>query len=226
MHLINDPRSFWYHRLNPLWGRPLVEVSTGRDFYGRKVGVIDAAKDVLRSWIPIPMQGIVKDNLGDTIYDATINSLLQSVGLSNYPYQSDAVKKARELSGAHIVAQGTKEQVEKSKVKRELVDDYRKDPVETTNKLRQMIKDKKITTDEALDIQKKGKEPPLIGYIRHLTVPELLQVWDKTNNDEKKILKPIITSKWYNWQAPLTEKREFYDKFKEVRAFKGPALCQ
>jgi hypothetical protein len=54
-----------------------------------------------------------------------------------------------------------------------------------------------------------------------LTVPELLGGWNKANDAEKKILKPLIVKKYFTWRAPLKEKMEVQAKVKEVRRWKG-----
>jgi hypothetical protein len=220
MHLITDPRSFWYHRLNPLWGRPLLEVSTGRDLQGRKVGVIDSVKDILKSWVPIPMQGIFKDNMGESIYDSTINALLQSVGMSNYPYKSDFERYAIEILGEKWKGI-SKEQKEKSKFKRGLAENIREKKPEAVKDVLNAVKEKTITLQQAMEIRRRAREDPALSLGKMLTVPELLGGWNKANDAEKKILKPLIVKKYFTWRAPLKEKMEVQAKVKEVRRWKG-----
>ena len=56
-HLISDPRSFVYHRLNPTFTRPAVEALFGRDQLGRPRSAWEQVKDFVAGVAPIPVQG-------------------------------------------------------------------------------------------------------------------------------------------------------------------------
>lgn len=54
--LLTDTRKFSYNRLNPLYGRTLLEAATGRDYAGRKRTPFDQLKDVASTIIPISLR--------------------------------------------------------------------------------------------------------------------------------------------------------------------------
>jgi len=199
MHLVTDFRGFWYHRLNPLWGRPLVEIATGRDFYGRKVGPIDAAKDTLKSWVPLPTQGVFKDNMGDTFFDSTINALLQSVGLSNYAYKSDFERYAM-TETQHT----NKLPTDKSRLKRKLEQNLRDKKPDAREDIIQARREGKITAKERGEIEHHAKLSPTVKAATYMTLDELATGIDKyATNEEKKILKPIFKKRLMNKAGEL-----------------------
>jgi hypothetical protein len=58
IHLVTNPLNFAYWRLNPVFVRPSIYFS-GRDEYGRRVTRLQAVRDTLISWTPIPLQGLL-----------------------------------------------------------------------------------------------------------------------------------------------------------------------
>jgi N12 class adenine-specific DNA methylase len=207
MHLINDPRSFWYHRLNPLWGRPLVEMATGRDFYGRKVGAEKLAEDVLRSWVPIPGQGIIKEERGETIFESIRDSVLSSIGLSNYDYRSDFVKYAEELDRPAYTS------TESSRLKRQLVARLRRKDPHVEQEIKNARAEKKLTLTEVLGVRQEAREDPVVKIAKGLRLEELAGGIKHATNDEKKIIGPIFRQKFYNKLFDLSsEEKDRYRK--------------
>lgn len=56
LHLLNDPLKFWMSRLNPVYGRTLLEGLTGRDYFGRKRSIAEQAWDAVSTMIPITLR--------------------------------------------------------------------------------------------------------------------------------------------------------------------------
>lgn len=79
IHLVTDPRSFTYHRLNPTIARPVIEALTGRDQFGRKRNISTQMADWVKSQLPIPVQGpMLKHDI------TLIDSILQSMGIGSF----------------------------------------------------------------------------------------------------------------------------------------------
>jgi Large polyvalent protein associated domain 22 len=79
IHLVTDPRSFTYHRLNPTVARPIIEALTGRDQFGRKRDISTQMADWVKSQLPIPIQGPMMK------HDITlVDSILQSMGIGSF----------------------------------------------------------------------------------------------------------------------------------------------
>lgn len=79
LHLIHDPRTFTYHRLNPTVARPIIEGLTGRDSFGRQRDFETQMVDWIKGQVPIPIQGPLWHAEETTLGD----SLLQSVGIGS-----------------------------------------------------------------------------------------------------------------------------------------------
>lgn len=56
LHLMEEPVRFWLHRLNPTITRPLFELMTGRDEFGRKRDFWQVMGDTISNAIPISMR--------------------------------------------------------------------------------------------------------------------------------------------------------------------------
>lgn len=87
IHLLSDPRSFVYHRLNPSVVKPMVEFVTGRDVYGRLRNWKEQLGDYFRGHVPIPAQGLVSQGERTLLQGA-----LQSIGVGSWKHKSDLDK--------------------------------------------------------------------------------------------------------------------------------------
>ena len=194
VHLISSPRSFWYHRLNPLWGRPLVELSTGRDFYGRQPeNFVEAAKNILKSWTPIPAQGLVKDNMGDTVLTATINAMMQSIGVTNYLHMSDFQRYAM-TEGKRITYRPTATSKLKADLQRKV---QRKDP-NAMKDIRAARLAGKITDADMTDIIEKGVTDPVQRAAKSMELDDLKKGLKHASAKEMKTIVPIYMKKLEN----------------------------
>ena len=217
VHLISSPRSFWYHRLNPLWGRPLVELSTGRDFYGRQPeSAVEAAKNILKSWTPIPAQGLVKDNMGDTILEATINAMMQSIGVTNYPHMSDFQRYAM-TEGKRVTYRPTATSRLKSELQRKV---QRKDP-NAMKDIRAARLAGKITDADMTDIIEKGVTDPVQRAAKSMELDDLKKGLKHASAKEMKTIVPIYIRKLgnkYN-EGGMSDNalKDYVDSLKEAK---------
>lgn len=99
MHLLDDPLSFWMHRLNPVFGRTVLELATGRDEFGRKRSAIESLWDSAKNTIPISLRSSKERTLWE--------SMANSFGLTTRRWSD--VDKAFKLAGEWKKAQGIQE---------------------------------------------------------------------------------------------------------------------
>lgn len=202
VHLVSDPRGFWYHRLNPLWGRPLIELASGRNQYGQKVDIGEASKDILKSWTPLPGQGFFKKNMGDTQMGSIINGLLQSVGVSNYPYKSEAQRKIAEIGAGHLPIGGFTP-IEKARHDAfgELLDAVKsgdKSLMQAVHEARQenlrltpsQITNLRFAANPAIPERRK-----LMQSMRAFNAEEVMQVWDQMDATERAEMRGFVLKK-------------------------------
>lgn len=97
IHLVVDPRSFIYHRLNPTIARTLVEALTGRDQYGKERGMTSQMRDFFVTHIPIPLQGPFRT--GD---QKLWESAMSSTGVSTYKYKTPAEREMSKLISLNV----------------------------------------------------------------------------------------------------------------------------
>jgi hypothetical protein len=196
-HLVIDPRSFWYHRLNPLWGRPIIELASGRDWQGRRVYIEDAAKDIFQSWAPIPSQGLVSKYMGDEILDSVINSLFQSVGVSNYPYKSPFMTYYYKEIERPIYPRLRGEEKKKYELKQSLEKALRRGEAEAKTDIREAKREGEITEKERRSIVKRAKEDPITKIVQSMKLEQLAGGIKYMNEDEKEIVKKIFKKKLF-----------------------------
>lgn len=91
-HAVFDFRGFVHSRLNPITTKPGMEAITGRDVFGRKQTAKGILSDTAKGVIPIPFQEFAKDDDNSTL-QKIMYTAMQSIGLSNYNYRTDAEKE-------------------------------------------------------------------------------------------------------------------------------------
>jgi hypothetical protein len=188
-HLISDPRGFWYYRLNPLWGRPVAQLATGRDEKGRKSTPLNVAKDTLKTWVPIPAQGLVKDQ-GDDVLNAMMHGLLSSVGLSNYEYQTDFGRYSMKLDRPAYP------KTEKSTEKSKIVHQLKVDRKEGMKSLREAMKKNVITERDRAETEERAFHPAKFSS-KKMTLEELAKGVDSTTltRQERSDILPVFSGK-------------------------------
>lgn len=102
MHLVSDPRSFWYNRLSPVLGRGTIEWFTGRDDRAVKRNLLEQAKDLSSSIVPISMRKRDDQHLWE--------SFLNAFGVGTRRYT--ALQEIGDLAKQYREAHGRKEPFE------------------------------------------------------------------------------------------------------------------
>lgn len=70
MHMLTKPVSFWLYRLNPIYTRPALEIAAGRDEFGRKRSVPEAAWDTVSNIVPISLRTSRERSLAESMLNA------------------------------------------------------------------------------------------------------------------------------------------------------------
>jgi hypothetical protein len=215
-HLVKDPRNFWYYRLNPLWGRPVVELASGRDEKGRKATPVEIAINTLKTWTPIPAQGLVKDT-GDPAFNAIMNGLFSSVGLSNYEYQTDFGKYSMTLTRPAYPK--TEKSTEKSKIVRQLKLDKEKGQKEMARALKERV----ISERDINEIEERALRPAKYTA-DNMSLEELVKGVESTTltPKEKREVAPILARKLNQAWDDGKVKKEDQDRYlRALRSLKS-----
>jgi hypothetical protein len=99
LHLVEKPLNFWMHRLNPVFGRTLLELGTQRDEFGRKRSIPEIAWDSASNIMPISL----RTNKERTLWEAMANAF----GITDRRWQDtdDAFKLARKWKDDHGIGE-------------------------------------------------------------------------------------------------------------------------
>ena len=203
-HLITDPRGFWYNRVNPLFGKPLIELTSGRDQRGQKEDLTTGMENIIKSWTPLPAQGALKDNQGQTQIQAITSGLLGSIGVTNFKSKSEAEQVASDISYGHSPQQAkTGEQKDQYKQFTDLRNAYVSGELNSLDDVRAKAKENgmilsKSQIQQLQDARQEtpeGKAKVLVHRIKNFTPDEMLKVWDKANDVERIAIRPEIIKK-------------------------------
>lgn len=102
IHAATDLPQFIRSRLNPVYGRTVMELISGRDAFGRKRTVAQQAKDLAETGIPISIRGLFSGR-----EQSLMESLFNAFGITERRESaaSEIYKKAQEWREAHGVRQ-------------------------------------------------------------------------------------------------------------------------
>ncbi|MEW6187860.1 MAG: hypothetical protein AB1585_19195, partial [Thermodesulfobacteriota bacterium] len=200
IHLISNPQSFVYWRLNPTTIRTAVEWATGRDARGQKKNTEEQVKEFFTTHVPIPLQGLVKGS-GANIVD----SVLASMGFTSWKNRSKAERLISDINFEKI-SKGDRDPrlKEIGLIRSRFFREYektRKVPEETKKAVRQG----KVGTAQVVEWMKAAERPALIRGFEHLSVEEAARVWEVAKPEEKKVLAPIYIKKINNRMKAIAQ---------------------
>ncbi|MBZ5566198.1 MAG: hypothetical protein LAP13_27755 [Acidobacteriia bacterium] len=201
-HGLTDPRGFVYNRLNPLLVRTTVEAATGRDIRGQKVGAERQVVDLLRNVTPISLQNFVPSfRYAD---QTTGESALRGAGLTVAQDVSPALRLARQLASDRAPSGPVaSDEAEHHRFKLQLEDALRAGTVKR-EALPKLVDAGQLTRAEAREIVESVREArkitdPLIAQLvlrlKHLPMPQALQVYDTATNAERRALASTMRTK-------------------------------
>lgn len=203
IHLITDWRNFAYNRLNPVFGKPGAEIATGRDRLGRKIEPEDIVKDTLKGLVPIPFQGTIRDP-GVSALASVRNTVMQSVGLSNYPYRTPFDREVQEAFQKRIVISSPPEDRKRLTEIRKFGDEIKRlreegKPIDKVMMaMHQAVKDKKIYKEDVQTAYKRAKQNTTAVEMKSLQAEDLAKLWKHANEAEKEMYKSIKKTKLSN----------------------------
>jgi len=189
LHLIEKPREFVEHRLNPIATRPLLEAITGRDTFGRQRNAKDQLKDFATNIVPIPLQSFTKPSDFDVK-----ESVAKSLGLTATRYRSPAAQTAHEL----MLKGATFGESSRTPAEQKLMASHRAaidaDKFDA-GKVRDDFKAGKLTEKDARALISESKTPQLGRDFKRLSLEKALEVWKVADDEERKQLRPILEAK-------------------------------
>lgn len=219
IHLYNDWRGFIYHRLNPTTTKPLLEILTHRDIYGRKRTNFEQFGDYFRSVVPIPLQSFVSEN-----ERTLLQGVIQSFGITSYRHRTDAERALMDYNTEQSRLNMSPEDRQKGKEHRDIMQLARdgKAP-EFDAALKQARAGGKITGTQYHQMWDEGKvilRDPNLGPLKvsfhHVTdMGAALKVYGAADYDEKRALYPEMNRKWSN--AREETRRKYRGEFNALR---------
>jgi len=212
MHLVTDPRSFSYHRLNPTITKPMIEALTGRNIFGQKQDIYSQMGDWLKGQAPIPLQGLVMDKADMNLLD----SVLQSAGVGTRKARTPAANKLNEFLRDQIpVGEQDPEQKAHSLMRRDILEAMRSGK-DLTDKQQEAIDN--MTDRQRKEIDRDSQLTPLQVSFKHLQDPNLeksIKVWAKASDDEREELRDIYETRINHFFATHDLSGEEADKLNE-----------
>lgn len=186
LHLAQDPRSFLLNRLSPAV-KSAVEIGTGRDVRGRAVTPGDTALNALSNATPIPAQGIVHYFNSEGPERSNFAQVLQSFGLENYQYRTQAERLAGQLA-SNRAPSGP---VDSSQLAQHLKKLRAEDDLRSGHTPDLSL----FSATERREITRNARLSPLQARFARLPISDALQVWDAATPGEKAELSQELIKK-------------------------------
>lgn len=205
-HLMENPRQFLYHRVNPTTIRPAVQLATGRDEYGRARSLGEQIEDYIKSVTPIPAQSALTRLFDPGDREQSIaDSIFTSIGLNKFKYSSPATDLARKLYyDTHTMMADNPESREVGRIRAEVQEGKL-----STKDLVQMVRDRKLAPQQAQRIVADKDRTELDYFASQLRLDQIVRVWDKGTPDEQKQLRGVLMRK-------IGELKTYDDKKRKV----------
>jgi hypothetical protein len=180
-HLLSDSNSFMMHRLNPTMVKPLMEIATGKDDFGRKRSVGEQALDFVRGVVPIPLQSQFKTGGEGSLKDRLLTGALSSAGITRSKYRTEAGALA------HQYALGSNPNDITSHHISELVQDMTENRLDAKH-VRDLILSGKMNPKDLQTAIKMASLPELYRDYYRLPVELKAKVFAKATPNERAIL--------------------------------------
>jgi hypothetical protein len=196
-HLINDPRSFVYYRINPALVKPIVEGITKRDEFGRYRDFHDQVKDYFSSFVPIPLQAKQGER---KIWE----SALRSIGVNTSKERSTFERALIQAVSQKNVYSGSREDRDRYAKINTYIDEL-KSSMQSGQQVSQSVKDKfkedlqnqKLYVEDIKKIVEGVTQDSIANKLNSglLGVEDIMPIWSKTTKEEKAKYLPVIAKK-------------------------------
>lgn len=217
IHLVTDWRNFAYNRLNPLFGKPGAEIVTGRDRLGRKMEPEEIVQSAFKGWIPIPLQGAVREP-GTELLDSLRNTMFQAVGLSNYPYRSQFDREVQEAFQKRIVISASPEDRKRLSLVRKFGNEMKRlreenQPItDVYMKMHKAVQNKEMFKEDIKLAYQRAKQNTTMVELKSLQAEDLAKLWGYATPEERQMYNRIKKVKFKNLRENHPER---YSKMKE-----------
>ena len=197
LHLLTDPRNFSYNRMGPLL-RGGVELVTGRDQYGRDLGLGHQAWDIATTPTPFWLAGMLRElpralmgddpKAGPKFAQAAVNALTQAVAVQSRPeYYGGATKAMQDLAETRTTGpEKTPGEKAKQNAKWNLIHEGR---VAIENGTPRPKIPSEFNSREAAYIRNSWKADELVDGFKSRPLPVKGRIWNDATNSEKSRLK-------------------------------------
>jgi len=217
IHLVTDWRNFAYNRLNPLFGKPGAEIVTGRDRLGRKMEPDEIVQSALKGWVPIPLQGAVREP-GTELLDSLRNTMFQAVGLSNYPYRSQFDREVQEAFQKRIVISAPPEDRKRLALVRKFGNEMKrlreenKPITDVYMKMHKAVQNKEMFKEDIKLAYQRAKQNTTMVELKSLQAEDLAKLWGYATPEERQMYNRIKKTKFKNLRENHPER---YSKLRE-----------
>lgn len=190
LELFDDTRSFFYNRMNPMGLRPVVQLLTGRDKYGRQKTVGSTAGDVVKQVAPITVQKVLQ-----TSDETWGDSILSAFGINASVYRTPTEEKVHRLYLERISASPEDPAHKDAGRKAYQMTEKLREHKMTTSELWKQVGEGHLSAAQARRIYDRAQMSELAYEYEHLKFADALKVYEKATLAEKLELRPILARK-------------------------------
>lgn len=202
-NMLTEPRSFLLHRLNPISVKPLAELGTGKDDFGRRRTLGEWAIDTVRGNAPIPTQGLFKSGTRDIA-----GGLWSMVGVSRAKYRSKAAAMAHGFAVDSVPADVTSHHI------MEMVRDI-DDGSFDSNKVSDYIQHGQMNPNDVMKAIKLARLPEIYRDFKGLTAEQKAKVWAVATPFEKAQIRLQMSGDIDTSNLLPEQRQEFRDSMEQ-----------
>jgi hypothetical protein len=205
IHLLSDPRRFFYHRLSPTVVAA-VTAATGRDERGVKQDGGDQIKDFLKT--PLPIVFRMKHD------DKWWEPFLNGIGVSEKQYKTSAEKMMDQIIDDRMPKTKLSPDDEaRSQLKRDLAD-RAKAGEDIADEISEGIDAGKLRPADAEKIVKRSQQTRIETKFAQIPLwPDAVNVYEQASAKEREVLLPMMMRKLHTLgRLPPTQQAEAYKK--------------
>jgi len=189
IHLVTDPRSFFYHRMSPIL-KTAVQGITGRDDRGQKLDAQAQIKDFIESPLPI----VFRKKQGDAWWESFMNA----TGVTEKKYRT----KAEEMMRAHFAdslpaSPMSDKDKQRYQLRHDLEDKIRAGS-NVDDEIAKAIKAGTLKPEDQKEIKTDALSTKLQIQFKKLPIKTALDVFDAMEAGEKKQAEKELVSKYWN----------------------------